>query len=277
MVASWEGFGVGADDTPIPGAGWGARLASRRPGPAYCRGCHRTRRSEKSSARSSGSAPRSSASPASATAASAPPNRLPIWITSLRDPRHLEVNEAAIRHGGYSREEMLGKSKMELWVTDEQRERMLRLLHQEGRVRDFEVAFRTRAGEERRLLVNSEVITFGGEPAVLSVSIDITERSQHEAHVRERRDEAETLARSLREETRAKDEFLAMLGHELRNPLGTLSNAVAVLGRLDGDETMRHVVAIIGRQTGHLARLGGDLLDGARATSGNVGRPRPTA
>ena len=203
-------------------------------------------------------------------------NPLPMSITSLRDHRHLEVNEAAIRHGGYSREEMLGKSKMELWVTDEQRERMLRLLHQEGRVRDFEIAFRTRAGEERRLLVNSEVITFGGEPAVLSVSLDITERSQHEARMRERREEAEALARSLREETRAKDEFLAMLGHELRNPLGTLSNAVAVLERLEGDETMRHVVAIIGRQTGHLARLVDDLLDVARATSGKVDLQRRT-
>ena len=75
-------------------------------------------------------------------------NPLPMSITSLRDHRHLEVNEAALRHGGYSREEMLGKSKVDLgfWVTDEQRERMLRQLHQEGRVRDFEVAFRTRAG-----------------------------------------------------------------------------------------------------------------------------------
>jgi len=161
-------------------------------------------------------------------------------------------------------------------VTGEQRERMLRLLHQEGRVRDFEVAFRTRAGEERRLLVNSEVITFGGEPAVLSVSLDITERSQDEARMRERREEAEALARSLREETRAKDEFLAMLGHELRNPLGTLSNAVAVLERLEGDETMRHVVAIIGRQTSHLARLVDDLLDVARATSGKVDLQRRT-
>jgi len=205
-------------------------------------------------------------------------NPLPMSITSLHDHRHLEVNEAAIRHGGYSREEMLGKSKMELgfWVTGEQRERMLRLLHQEGRVRDFEIAFRTRAGEERRLLVNSEVITFGGEPAVLSVSLDITERSQDEARMRERREEAEALARSLREETRAKDEFLAMLGHELRNPLGTLSNAVAVLERLEGDETMRHVVAIIGRQTSHLARLVDDLLDVARATSGKVDLQRRT-
>jgi PAS domain S-box-containing protein len=205
-------------------------------------------------------------------------NPLPMSITSLADQRHLEVNEAALRHGGFTREEMLGhrKAAMGFWVTAEQRDRMLRQLQREGRVRDFEVGFRTRAGEERRMLVNSEVITFGGEPAVLSVSLDITERAQHEARVLERREQAEALARSLQAETRAKDEFLAMLGHELRNPLGTLSNAVAVLERLGGDETMRHVVAIIGRQTGHLARLVDDLLDVARVTSGKVDLQRGT-
>jgi PAS domain S-box-containing protein len=199
-------------------------------------------------------------------------NPLPMSITSLRDHRHLEVNEAAVRHSGYAREEMVGHPKPELgfWVTAEERERVLRLLHAEGRVRDLEVTFRTRAGEERLLLVNSEVITFEGEPAVLSVSLDITERKQHEAQGRERREEAEALAESLRAANRAKDEFLAMLGHELRNPLGTLTNAVAVLERLPGDETMRHVVAIIERQTGQLARLVDDLLDVARVTSGKI-------
>src|ERR1700730_6440429 len=74
-------------------------------------------------------------------------NPLPMSITSLRDHRHLEVNEAATRHGGYSREEMLGKSKMDLgfWVTGEQRERMLGLLHQEGGGRAFQAALPTRA------------------------------------------------------------------------------------------------------------------------------------
>jgi PAS domain S-box-containing protein len=185
-------------------------------------------------------------------------NPLPMSITSLRDHRHLEVNDAAVRHGGYSREEMLGQTKPQLgfWVTTEQRDRLLRLLHTEGRVRDLEVTFRTRDGEERQLLVNSEVITFENEPAVLSVSLDITERKLYEE--------------SLRAANQAKDEFLAMLGHELRNPLGTLTNAVAVLERLPGDETMRHVVAIIGRQTGHLGRLVDDLLDVARVTSGKI-------
>ena len=63
-------------------------------------------------------------------------NPLPMSIISLRDHRHLEVNDAAVRHSGYSREEMLGQTKPELgfWVTAEQRDRLLRLLHTEGRV-----------------------------------------------------------------------------------------------------------------------------------------------
>ncbi|MFI5327532.1 MAG: ATP-binding protein, partial [Candidatus Rokuibacteriota bacterium] len=142
------------------------------------------------------------------------------------------------------------------WATTEQRDRLPRLLHTLGRERDLEVTFRTRDGEERQLLVNSEVITFENEPAVLSVSLDITERKLYEE--------------SLRAANQAKDEFLAMLGHELRNPLGTLTNAVAVLEQLPGDETMRHVVAIIGRQTGYLGRLVDDLLDVARVTSGKI-------
>jgi PAS domain S-box-containing protein len=193
-------------------------------------------------------------------------NPLPMTITSLHDGRHLEVNDAAVRHSGFRREEMLGRTKAELgfWVTSEQRDQMLQRLHAVGRVRDFEVTFRTRTGGHRQLLVNSEVITYGGAPAVLSVSLDITERTQLEAAIRARGEEAEAASR-------AKDEFLAMLGHELRNPLGTITNAVAVLDTLGSDETIRRLTAIIGRQTRHLGRLVDDLLDVARLTSGKIG------
>jgi PAS domain S-box-containing protein len=193
-------------------------------------------------------------------------NPLPMTITRLDDGRHLEVNEAAVRHSGYTREELLGRTKPELgfWVSSEQRDHMLRLLSEHGQVRDIEVTFRTRRGQRRQYLANCEVITFGGVPAVLNVSVDITERKQEEAQRLARGEEAEAA-------NRAKDEFLAMLSHELRNPLGTITNAVAVLQRLPAGESVRHLTAIIGRQTGHLARLVDDLLDVARVSSGKIG------
>ena len=79
------------------------------------------------------------------------------------------------------------------------------------------------------------------------------------------------LYREIEERDRRKDEFLAMLAHELRNPLAAISNAAAVLekiGRQD-DDTAR-IRAIIGRQTHHLARLVDDLLDVARVTTGRI-------
>jgi PAS domain S-box-containing protein len=199
-------------------------------------------------------------------------NPLPMSITRLADGAHLEVNEAAVRHGGFTREEMLGRTKPALgfWVAPAQREALIRELHAKGQVRDFEVTFQTRTGAQRRLLVNSQVIRFGGEPAVLSVSIDVTERLELEAEMRARREEAEALAASLRAADRAKDEFLAMLGHELRNPLGTITNALALLDAAPRAEGDRPVLAVVRRQVEQLTRLVDDLLDMSRLTSGKI-------
>ncbi|MGH7391002.1 MAG: hybrid sensor histidine kinase/response regulator [Candidatus Rokuibacteriota bacterium] len=70
---------------------------------------------------------------------------------------------------------------------------------------------------------------------------------------------------------REKDHFLAMLGHELRNPLGAIGNAAQVLNRLESDDPQAvHARAIIGRQVHHLSRLVDDLLDVSRVMSGKV-------
>jgi signal transduction histidine kinase len=77
----------------------------------------------------------------------------------------------------------------------------------------------------------------------------------------------------LREADQAKDDFLAMLGHELRNPLSALSSASQVLQfahRGKGDESWSQVVPIIDRQVRHMARMVDDLLDTARVTTGKV-------
>jgi CheY-like chemotaxis protein len=67
--------------------------------------------------------------------------------------------------------------------------------------------------------------------------------------------------------TRAKDEFLAMLGHELRNPLSPILTALQLL-RMRGVETREQ--AVIERQVGHLLRLVDDLLDISRITRGKI-------
>lgn len=78
--------------------------------------------------------------------------------------------------------------------------------------------------------------------------------------------------RELRDVDRRKDEFLATLAHELRNPLGPIRNAVELLCRLDPNVPERQDKArqTILRHTGHLVRLVEDLLDVARISKGKI-------
>jgi signal transduction histidine kinase len=75
----------------------------------------------------------------------------------------------------------------------------------------------------------------------------------------------------LKEADRRKDEFLAMLAHELRNPLAPIRNAVQILQlRMPAEETLRQPLEVIDRQARQLAGLVDDLLDVARITRGQI-------
>lgn len=79
-----------------------------------------------------------------------------------------------------------------------------------------------------------------------------------------------SLARAQRE-SRSKDEFLAMLAHELRNPLGAIQGAVHALALMNQTEPMaQRATGIIKRQVVHMARLVDDLLDVGRAVTGKI-------
>lgn len=80
-----------------------------------------------------------------------------------------------------------------------------------------------------------------------------------------------TAMHSLQAADRAKDEFLAILAHELRNPLAAITNSLALLARLRGDEPgARDARARIERQTRQLVRLVDDILDVSRITQGRL-------
>ena len=83
--------------------------------------------------------------------------------------------------------------------------------------------------------------------------------------------ERRAAAEKLHEADRRKDEFLAMLAHELRNPLAPIGAAAELLQRIKLDEAMiKRTSQIIGRQVGHMTALIDDLLDVSRVTRGLV-------
>ena len=114
----------------------------------------------------------------------------------------------------------------------------------------------------------------------LSFITDVSERCLTEADLALAEDLARRAAnavdnarlfREVQEADRAKDQFLAMLGHELRNPLAPIRNAVATLRvRGSDDPSVKKSREIIERQAGHMTRLVDDLLDVSRITSGRI-------
>ncbi len=124
-------------------------------------------------------------------------------------------------------------------------------------------------------------------PELRLQEIDELHEAMHQAHLQLMREKdaraeaeagraalyaSEQAARAQAEaRNKAKDEFLAMLGHELRNPLSAISGAVQV-AKLRGGEpaAVQHAHEVIERQSGHLAHIVDDLLDVSRVMSGKI-------
>ena len=105
-----------------------------------------------------------------------------IAIARMRDDRYLEVNETFEVQTGYKRDEVIGRSPLELslWADPHQRSAFLAKLSANGSVKDLEVRWRRKDGQIRATLGSAELIEVHGEPCVLSVIADITERKQAE-------------------------------------------------------------------------------------------------
>lgn len=115
------------------------------------------------------------------------------------------------------------------------------------------------AGAESRWVEAIGAIEYDGTSALrMRGSVrDITERKRMELR--------------LIETDRRKDEFLAMLGHELRNPLAAIRNAISIMDRSDaGQECLDLSREVLDRQTEQLTHLVNDLLDVSRITSGKI-------
>ena len=103
-------------------------------------------------------------------------------------------------------------------------------------------------------------LTIGILAAVVCESLRVTARDNHRLYELAHRADSR------------KDEFLATLAHELRNPLMPIRNAVYLLDRVEGRESrVDELREVIGRHTEHMIRLVNDLLDVSRITQGKIG------
>jgi signal transduction histidine kinase len=169
------------------------------------------------------------------------------------DYRFIEVNISFERHAGMR--DVVGKRMLEFVPTIESH-----WLQNYGKVALTGEGIRF-SGEYSGLHRYFDVYAFRAngwpEGHVAVLFADVTQRTRAEE--------------ALREADRRKDEFLAMLAHELRNPLAAIRNAVQILLQKEGDaRTVRSAAEILDRQVGHMVRQVDDLLDVSRISRNKI-------
>jgi PAS domain S-box-containing protein len=192
--------------------------------------------------------------------------RLAILIAAIDDHlvvydrawRYTFVNEAASRVLGVPAEALLGQCIWELYPAAvgnayyRELHRALetqQVVHQEHYYAPFDRWF------ENHMYPSPDGVTV--------LATDITARKRVEAALREREEALEDAARR-------KDEFLAMLAHELRNPLAAITNAVQLLHSAPADPTTVKAHGVLDRQVRHMVRQVDDLLDVSRISRGTI-------
>jgi PAS domain S-box-containing protein len=178
-----------------------------------------------------------------------------------KDERIVFANRALLALWGLAADEAVGRTMEQLSYPEDTRVRVtasIREVIETGRPVSNEVPYRNPGGISGHYEYTlAPVLDAAGTVVQVAGSArDTTKRRAAED--------------ALKEADRRKDEFLAMLAHELRNPLAAVGSAVTVL-KMSGDpENVNFAKEVVERQTRQLARLIDDLLDVSRITSGKI-------
>jgi PAS domain S-box-containing protein len=181
------------------------------------------------------------------------------YVTLMANGTIRELNLAAASMIGKERGS-LAESSLLPWLAPSDRRRLLAFLRRLGPETSANVDLRLlpQHGGERNIRVHALRASDPRDAAQLchAAMIDVTDQEQAES--------------ALREADKRKDEFLMMLGHELRNPLAPVLNAAEALSAQAKDPGVRWAAEIITRQAQHMRRLVDDLLDVSRITHGHI-------
>lgn len=148
-----------------------------------------------------------------------------ILISVIADGRLIQVNDGFTRLSGYTSEEVLGRTSLELgiWVSAAARADFASAVKENGRVVNLEMQYRTKSGEVHDALVSGERIEIDNQSCILSVVRDISERKHAEESLRESHQQLRELAshlENIREEERKR------IAREIHDELGQVLTAV---------------------------------------------------
>jgi PAS domain S-box-containing protein len=184
-----------------------------------------------------------------------------VILIGAADGTYVDANEAAARMLGVPLERLIGSHYSDFIHPDwkEIGEEVRRSIQETGH---WEGEFPMRRADGT--IVWADYRSRWDGERLVGMARDITERKRTEEALRES-------AERLREADRRKDEFLAMLAHELRNPLAPIRNAAEVMRRIaPAEPRLLQVREMIDRQVTHMAHLVDDLLDVSRISRGKI-------
>jgi PAS domain S-box-containing protein len=145
-------------------------------------------------------------------------------ITRASDGKFVLVNDAAVDWLGYSREEILGRTAVELglWEDPAARERLRETIRSSRSARELECRLKNRHGKVSTMLASGVNIVIDGVDHLLVMMVDISQRKQAEAELQR------TLAREV-QLSQLKSNFVSMVSHEFRTPLGIIQSSAELL------------------------------------------------
>jgi PAS domain S-box-containing protein len=170
-----------------------------------------------------------------------------ITISTLKDGGYIEVNDSCLRMLGYQREEMLGNTAiaLKIWANPDDRERMKQQIQHQETITNLEIKLRRKSGEIFPALFSAKLIYLENEPCLLAIAADITMLKQAE----------KALARLAEI-----GELAAMIVHEVRNPLTTISMVLNAFKRLELSERFEEYLSLSLAEADRLQRLLNQIL-----------------